>query len=127
MLGSKMPGLRAFVCESRFQDIGTPADYLNTSLELARLESPVLSAREDGPTLAVGARSRVAPGAHVARTAIWDDVTIGEDVLLSDCVVGDGVSVPAGTRWTRRAIVPADCAEPRPGDAVIGDLLVAPL
>lgn len=127
MLASKPRSLRAFVCESRFQDIGTPADYLETSLALARLESPEESARQADPVLAVGARSRIAPGAHVVRTAIWDDVTIGEDVMLSDCVVGDRVSVPAGTRLTRSVIVPAGCAAPRPRDAVIGDLLVAPL
>ena len=30
--------IRAFVCDAPFQDIGTPADYLATSLALARSE-----------------------------------------------------------------------------------------
>ena len=109
------PGsVRAFVCDAPFQDIGTPADYLATSLALARLEESRL----------------VAPGASihasavVLRTAVWDDVVVGPGAQLTDCVVADGARVPAGTRFTRKAIVPADGRRTREDETIVGDLLI---
>lgn len=136
LLAGRARSIGAFVCNAPFRDIGTPADYLRTSLELARLEAGMAraagssEARRGGPgdvALPPGARSRIAPGARLIRTAVWDDVTIQEDVELEDCVVGDGVRIPGGTRLERRVIVPAGSAEARPGDEVVGDLLVTPL
>ncbi len=112
--------LGAFVCDASFHDIGTPADYLRTSLALA-----AGGTAPTGPF--VGARSRVAPGARLTRTIVWDDVTIDGGVTLTDCIVGDGVRLPAGLTLERRVIVPAGCVEPRPGDEIAGDLLIAPL
>ena len=115
----------AFVSEASFRDIGTPADYLRTSLALS-------GAGQAAPGLAaaarlVGARSRVSPGARLTRTVVWDDVTIDEGVTLTDCVVGDGVRLAAGLTLARRVVVPAGCVEPRATDEVAGDLLIAPL
>ena len=112
----------AFVSDASFRDIGTPADYLRTSLAL----SAAGSARPAAASL-IGARSRVSPRARLTRTVVWDDVTIDEGVTLTDCVVGDGVRLGAGLTLERRVIVPAGCAEPRATDEVAGDLLIAPL
>jgi NDP-sugar pyrophosphorylase family protein len=107
--------VRAFVTGASFQDIGTPADYLATAVELADRE---------GDRLAAGARVRIAKSAHLSRTAVWDDVVIGEGASLVECVVADGARVPGGARYERCALVPAAaCA---PDDRVDGDLLVAP-
>lgn len=117
LLAARERAIAAFVCDAPFHDIGTTADYLRTSLELARLDGSLL----------IGVRNRIAPSARLVRTAVWDDVVIGEGVELSDCVVGDGVCVPAGTRLAKRVLVPAGRVEARPGAERIGDRLVTPL
>ena len=101
----------AFVCDASFRDIGTPADYLETSLQLAELE---------GDHLVSGCGTRVAPGARVTRSAVWDDVTIGRGAELTECVVCDGVRVPPGAAYHRVAIV-------RPPGATIDELSVHPI
>jgi NDP-sugar pyrophosphorylase family protein len=119
------PGsVRAVALDASFSDIGTPADYLVTSLALAggAAEAPLLL-----PSVLAGARTTVAPSARLVRTILWDDVEVGEDASLSECVVADGVRVPPGVRWTRLAVVPAGCCEPGAGDQRAGDLLLSPL
>lgn len=110
--------VRAFVCSASFQDVGTPADYLATSAELAAVE---------GDRLASGARARIAKSAHLSRTAVWDDVVVGDGASLAECIVADGARVPAGARYERCVLVPAAACEPGPNDRVDGNLLVAPL
>ena len=119
------PGcIRAVTTRASFSDIGTPADYLATSLAFARAaaDEPVVP----GSPLS-GTRCEVAPSARLVRTVLWDDVTVGEDAALTECIVTDGVHVPAGARWRRRAVVPAGRCPAEPGDDVVGDLLLAPI
>jgi NDP-sugar pyrophosphorylase family protein len=119
------PGsVRAMTADASFSDIGTPADYLATSLALAggAAEAPLSL-----PSVLAGARATIAPSARLVRTILWDDVEVGEDASLSECVVADGVRVPPGVRWTRLAVVPAGCCAPRAGDRRAGDLLLSPL
>lgn len=94
---ARAPGsVRVFQAAGGFLDIGTPRDYLDTAIHLARIENRPLD---------VGRRSRVSPGARLDRTLVWDDVTIDADVALSGCIVADGVHVPAGTRLDDCSIV----------------------
>lgn len=85
----------AFVSDASFQDIGTPADCLRTSLELAESEGARL----------IGRGTQVDPSAVIERSALWDDVRIGPRARLTECIVGDGVTVPAGAVYERSAIV----------------------
>ncbi len=101
----------AFLCNASFRDIGTPADYLETSLQLAEIEGDHLVSRRG---------TRVDETARVHRTAVWDDVTIGRGVVLTECIVADGVSIPAGATYRRAAIV----LEP---GAAGGALMVRPI
>lgn len=113
------PGaISAFRCRALFRDIGTPRDYLRTSVELAGVE---------GDRLAAGLRVSLAPSARLVRTAVWDDVSIGPDAELVDCVVCDGVAVPAGARYRRCALLPATVEHPGPGARLDGALLVKEL
>jgi mannose-1-phosphate guanylyltransferase len=90
------PGaVAACVVEAAFRDIGTPAVYLETSLELAAIE---------GDRLVQGAD--IDPTAEVRRTAVWSDVTIGADARLEDCIVCDGARIAAGAHHRRAAIAP---------------------
>ena len=66
----------------------------------------------------------MSPSADMIRTALWDDVSVGPDARLTDCIVCDGVSVPAGARYARSAIVRAGGIVPNQGDRIEGDLLV---
>ena len=68
MLANEPGALVAFVSDATFQDIGTPSDYLRTSLQLAGIE---------GDRLAGNRNVEIAPSAVVLRTAVWDDVVIG--------------------------------------------------
>ncbi len=120
------PGsVRAYRCHASFVDIGTPADYLATSLRLAARGSATAAAAQ--PASLVGARAAIAASARLDRTILWDDVEVGAGARLTGCIVADRVRVPAGVAWTRRAIVPASVGAPSPGDERIGDLLLAPL
>jgi mannose-1-phosphate guanylyltransferase len=121
----KRPGsVRAVAVGASFSDIGTPADYLATSLALAggAAEAPLVL-----PSVLAGARAIVPRSARLVRTILWDDVEVGEHATLSECVVADGVRVPPGVRWSRLAVVPAGCCAPAAGDQRAGDLLLSPL
>jgi NDP-sugar pyrophosphorylase family protein len=114
--------IAAFVSTASFRDIGTPADCLQTSLELAEIE---------GDRLTTSHGSQIDPSARLTRTAVWDDVTIGPGAVLTECIVGDGASVPAGARYERCAIVPSVRTDGertlRKGERLEGQLLVKAL
>jgi len=105
-------------CDARFLDVGTPGDYLRSVLDLAP---------DADAGMSIGARSRVDPRARLIRTVIWDDVHVGPDAMLTNCVVADGARIPAGARFVAQAIAPAAGDEPAAGESLVGELLVAPL
>jgi NDP-sugar pyrophosphorylase family protein len=100
----------AFVCHASFRDIGTPADYLETSLQLAALEGNHM----------VSPCARVDATARITRCAVWDDVTIGRGAELTECIVCDGVRLPAGAAYQRVAIA-------RPPGSPVDELIVHPI
>ena len=98
-LMAERPGsVMGYVSAATFHDIGTPADLLRTSLDLAAADG-----RPDAPWW--GRNSRVDPSARLTRSILWDDVTIGAGVSLLECVVADGVTIPDHASYTRCAIV----------------------
>jgi mannose-1-phosphate guanylyltransferase len=107
--------IAAFISEASFRDIGTPADYLATSAQLAALE---------GDRMTAGARVRVDPSASVRGSALWDDVAIGAGAEIVECIVCDGVDLPAGSRYRRCAIVPANGRLPQGRERLAGALLI---
>jgi mannose-1-phosphate guanylyltransferase len=113
------PGcIAAFVCAATFQDIGTPADYLRTSVRLAR---------EEGDRLIAGRNVHVPASAVVRGTAVWDDVVIGARSTLLDCVVADGARIPDDVHYQRCAIVPAGTRRAGPGERIEHGLLITDL
>jgi NDP-sugar pyrophosphorylase family protein len=118
LMAREPEAIAAFVSTASFMDIGTPADCLRTSIQLARAE---------GDRLAAGRNLQVAPSACVRGTAVWDDVVIGAHATLLDCIVGDGVRIPDHARYERCAIVPADARSPREDERVAEGLLISPL
>jgi NDP-sugar pyrophosphorylase family protein len=117
LIHSDPRSIRAFVSDATFRDIGTPDDYLRTSLALAAIE---------GDRLAAGTGARISESAHLERTAVWDDVTIGEGARLVECVVADGARVPARARYERCAIVPAGACDARAHERIENGLVISP-
>jgi len=114
------PGsVQAFISQASFQDIGTAADYLETSLALA--------AAEHVPDTRHGARTVVAAGAQVTHSVLWDDVWVGADAVIDHCVVADRVRVPAGARFSRRVLVNAADVTAGPDDQIVHGVLATPL
>jgi NDP-sugar pyrophosphorylase family protein len=105
----------ACIVDAPFSDIGTPADYLQTSVGLA--------ARE-GDRLVSGAGLEIDPGATLTRTAVWDNVRIGANCVLKDCIVCDGAQIDAGSRYERCALVPFAGQPIHPDERREGNLIV---
>jgi mannose-1-phosphate guanylyltransferase len=94
--------IRVIRASGAFYDIGTPADYLETARRFAIDERRPLDR---------GSAARIAPSARIADTVLWDRVTVGDHVRLTECVVADDVVIPAGMQYdrmviTRHAIMP---------------------
>jgi NDP-sugar pyrophosphorylase family protein len=118
MMAQNPRAVAAFTCAASFRDIGTPADYLRTSIELAEAE---------GDRMACGSGVSCSPSARLVRTALWDDVVVGDGARLIECIVCDGVRIPEGARYERCAILPAQDRTPATGERIDGTLLVAPI
>lgn len=116
LTAARPDAVRAFHARASYLDIGTPADYLDSSL--------VIGEREGRPQ--VGARARIAADARVERTILWDDVVVESGAMLRECVVADGARVPADTSWHGVTLRVATGAL-APGERRIGDLAVASL
>jgi NDP-sugar pyrophosphorylase family protein len=114
LIAARPRAVGAYVCDAQFFDIGTPADYLHASLAFAD--------REPGSP-AVGGRARIDTSARIERSVMWDDVEVEAGAFLRECVVADGVRVPAHTSWTgvmlRRAV-----GDQAPGEKVIDGLAI---
>jgi mannose-1-phosphate guanylyltransferase len=115
LMDSDRHSIAGFISDAPFRDIGTPADYLETSAHLAAIE---------GDRMATGHGQLIDATASVLRSAVWDDVTIGADAELIDCIVCDGAHIPARARYCRCAIVPGVGRRPEPGERLEGDLLI---
>ncbi len=114
------PGsVRAHVTTAAFFDIGTPAEYLATSL--------AIDARERTAGALVGTRSHIAPGAVLTSSVLWDDVNVGPGARLARCIVGDRVTIPAGAQFEACVIVAVDGGPVEPGEHRQGDLVIRPL
>jgi NDP-sugar pyrophosphorylase family protein len=90
LIAARLGSVRAYRCGAEFFDIGTPADYLSTSLQFA--------AREQSST-SNGARASIHPSAQLHQSVLWDDVIVEAGAMLRECVVADGVRVPGDTSW----------------------------
>jgi mannose-1-phosphate guanylyltransferase / phosphomannomutase len=98
LMAARRGSVMGFVSDATFHDIGTPADLLQTSLDLAAADGRPGMPRH-------GRDVQIDPSARVERSVLWDRVRVGAGAALTECVVGDNVSIPAGARYTRCAIV----------------------
>jgi NDP-sugar pyrophosphorylase family protein len=85
----QQPGsVRGFVSDAEFWDVGTIEDYWRTSMALAT--------RSDTADLGMGRGCHVDRSARIARSILWDDVQVGAEAVIEDCILTDGVHVEAG-------------------------------
>lgn len=117
LIRARAGSVRAFVTSAEFLDIGTPSDYLRTSL---------LMGRREGRDPSAGARAHIHSTAHVIDSVLWDDVEVGPGAMLRECIVTDGVRVPGDTSWVGVTIRVAD-GDLIPGERRIDGLAIAPL
>ena len=124
--GAKVIG---YVDDGYWLDLGTPLAFVQGSKDLVRGIAP--SPAVPGPTgeslfldtadvahdaaiaggSVIGRGARVASGAKVSGTVVFDNAAIGEDAVVTDSVIGRGAVV--GARTVLRGVVVGD-------DAVIG-------
>jgi len=116
LIASRAGSVRAFRADANYLDIGTAADYLDSCLRIAD--------REGSGT--IGRRAQIAADARIERSILWDDVVVEDGTLLRECVVADGVRVPADTSWHGVTLRLAT-GELAPGERRIGELAIASL
>lgn len=89
------PGaVRGFVSDALFWDVGTVPDYWSTSWSFIN----------DGAG-AYGQRVRIDPTARITRSILWDDIEVSRDAVLDECLVTDGVRVPARAAYRRTILL----------------------
>ncbi len=126
LLAAGRGSVRAFVTSAEFFDIGTPGDYLRTSLLLGTRDSELGIRMENPESRFVGARTRIASSARIEDSVLWDDVEVEANARIRRCVVTDGVRVPAGSSWENATIRIANGALTG-GERLVGDLAVGSL
>jgi NDP-sugar pyrophosphorylase family protein len=99
LIASRPEAIRIFHSAASYFDIGTPGDYLATVRAVSVAE---------GRPLDRGVDCRVAAGAELADTILWDRVTIGAGARLRECIVADDVVIPAGAEFSRSTLVMRD-------------------
>ena len=116
-LAAAHPGaVRVFPCDAAFHDIGTPLDYFDTSMALAKGDD----------RLHEGTGSQLSPKATVRGSIVWDDVRIGDRAEVVECILTDGVVIPAGTSW-RRMIIRRANGDLLPAERAVDGLAVSHL
>ncbi len=117
LMAARPGSVRGFVCDAMFYDIGTPQDYLQTSLQFA--------AQEDVALPVCGRRCSIDSSAVIEDSVLWDDVIVEADAVLTRSVIADGVRIPAGARFEDAAIIRRPIGyTPEFGEELNGNLLV---
>ena len=97
MISAQPGSVRGFLCDADFWDVGTTADYWRTSDAFAAKGEPAIPGGGRG--------ARIAPSARVTRSILWDDVDVGAEAVIEECILTDGVHIPAGATHRRAVLV----------------------
>lgn len=98
-VASRPGAVRIFHSGVEFFDIGSPRDYLDTAITIAKRE---------GKPLDRGRDCSIAADATLTDTVVWDRVTVGAGARLLECVVADDVVVPPAAEFSRQSLVMRD-------------------
>jgi mannose-1-phosphate guanylyltransferase len=115
---ARRPGsVRGWIANATFDDIGTPASYLDTCVRLS----------DRDPRRLIENGAQVAAGARLSNTVCWRDAVVEDDVELVSCIVCTGAVVARGSRYHRSVLLPADAVPAGPHDYREGALTVSPI
>jgi len=101
VIAGRHGAIRIFRTEAEFFDIGSPRDYLDTAITMARREQKAIDRGRD---------CTIAADARLTDTVVWDRVVVGAGARLSECVVADDVAVAPGAEFSRCSLVMRDNA-----------------
>jgi mannose-1-phosphate guanylyltransferase len=97
LIASRAGAVRGFVCDAEFWDVGTTADYWRTS------QAFIGRSIAAGPTM--GRSARIDASARVTGSILWDDVEVGRDAVVDECIVTDRVVIPDGAEYRRAVLI----------------------
>jgi mannose-1-phosphate guanylyltransferase len=100
LIAARPGSVRGVAQEAAFWDVGTVADYWRTSFSLMSPSLPEHGWRDRNV--------HVHETARIARSILWNDIEIGAGSVLDECIVTDGVQVPAGATYRRSILVRAN-------------------
>ncbi len=109
-------------------DVGTPDALLRVNMDLARDAAADGVVRADRTTIAVDAQitgpavigtgTRIATGAAVQGSVLWDNVTIGAGAVVRDSIIASGATIGADAQVVDSVV--AHGAEIAPGARLVG-------
>jgi mannose-1-phosphate guanylyltransferase len=105
LIAARPGSIRLWPTQATFLDVGTPRDYLAAGL----LRGP-----DQGP-------------AGVTRSLLWPRTTVGARVVLDECIVAGGVSLPDDFAARSAVIVPASVARKGDPAEIRGTIAIFPL
>ncbi len=91
----------AHIAQGSWYELSTIERYLTISLEFLQRE---------GRDLIMDEGCEIEEGAKVTRSILWRRIRVGRDARLTECVVGDDVTIPAGAEFQRSVLFRADQA-----------------
>lgn len=89
--------IAAHVSEGEWFELSTIPRYLDISLAMMRDQD-----------VFAGENCRIAAGASIRDSVLWDDISIADEVSLYRTIIADGVSIESGEHYENAAIVRAD-------------------
>jgi NDP-sugar pyrophosphorylase family protein len=103
------------VASGRWFELSTIRRYLDISLVLLE---------ENGLNLTVGKDCRIAPGASVSQSILWDNVVVDAGATVRRAILADDVKIPAGEVIEDAAVVPFSLIEGKtpPAKALKGEV-----
>jgi NDP-sugar pyrophosphorylase family protein len=107
--------IAAHVAEGAWYELSTIERYLTISLEFLQRE---------GRDTVMDEGCVIAEDATVERSILWQRVRVEQGARVSECIIGDDVTIPANAQFHRAAIVRADLAatSERPDKALPGTI-----
>jgi mannose-1-phosphate guanylyltransferase len=109
LMAARPGSVRGFVSDAAFWDVGTITDYWRTWHAFSELppgSDPNPGSDPKPENRAIWGQTPVIDrSARVTDSILWDDVEIGADAAVDECILTDGVRVPAGATYRRMAIV----------------------
>jgi NDP-sugar pyrophosphorylase family protein len=100
LIAAQPDAVRGIMSSATFWDVGTVDDYRRTCSAFAE--------REHTADLGVGRGAQIDPSARIVRSILWDDVRVGANAIVEDCILTDGVNVPAGAEYRQTILLAHD-------------------